>query len=195
MMTCDIDQQFDTFNAKGTSPFDTFVHYVTRAPLPGENPVRLIILSGISGSGKSTWARCNAGSYYARVVSTDTIRRGMGDINDMSRNAEVFEIAYTSMRAHLMDACNVVYDATNVNYDYLQPFIRRVQQDFPSVCICVRFIRCDPEVAKSRIAWGLQAGKDRAAVPDEVVDKQHQQFERLILMKEALGVGETMRGG
>jgi hypothetical protein len=25
-MTCDIDQQFDTFNAKGTSPFDTFVH-------------------------------------------------------------------------------------------------------------------------------------------------------------------------
>jgi hypothetical protein len=59
----------------------------------------------------------------------------------------------------------------------------------------VRFIRCDPAVAKSRIAWGLQAGKYRAAVPDEVVDKQHQQFERLILMKEALGVGETIRGG
>lgn len=55
----------------------------------------LIIMCGISGSGKSTKAKELAREYNAMIVSTDEIRKiKFNEVNNQEHNGEVFRYAY-----------------------------------------------------------------------------------------------------
>lgn len=72
----------------------------------------LTVLVGLPASGKSTWAKENGGK--ASIVSTDEIRAELtGDAGDQSRNADVWEIAFSRAEALLRAGKNVIFDATN----------------------------------------------------------------------------------
>lgn len=77
----------------------------------------LIVMCGISGSGKSTKAKELASKYNALVVSTDEIRaRVFKDVNDQKHNKKVFQIAYETINILIENSINVIFDATNIKY-------------------------------------------------------------------------------
>ena len=71
----------------------------------------LIVLIGISGCGKSTWAAKTG----LPVISSDTIREELfGDESVQANPALVFEIAHTRVIELLKQNEHVIFDATNV---------------------------------------------------------------------------------
>jgi len=138
----------------------------------------LILPIGIPGSGKSTWIEKfkKSGDYI--VVSPDEIRRELtGDISDQSMNKEVFQMADETVRRALEGGQSVIYDATNVDTKYRREFLK----DLPPCKLKAKIFDVSPEEVKRRIKADLEGGKDRAAVPDKVVDDMYVKF------KETLG--------
>jgi predicted kinase len=77
------------------------------------NP-KLIILVGISGSGKSTWLKSIDLTDYV-VISPDDIRRELtGDVSNQTKNREVFLLVNMRIVSAINDGINVIFDATNV---------------------------------------------------------------------------------
>lgn len=77
----------------------------------------LFIPVGIPGCGKSTFAATVMSQ--AHVISTDAIRESLGDINDQSKNDQVFEKFHDSIRANLelgLPGAQVYADATNLTF-------------------------------------------------------------------------------
>lgn len=76
-----------------------------------------IMMSGIPGSGKSTKAKKFAKFFdKIAVLSTDDYREKItGNVNDLSRDEEVFDAIYKDMRKFLIEKKSVIYDATNMN--------------------------------------------------------------------------------
>ncbi len=77
------------------------------------NPV-LYVMVGPAGAGKTTHIEQHLP--YPYRVSTDEIRvaANRGDIEDMSRNDEVFKAAHEMTKTLLMQGIDVVFDATNI---------------------------------------------------------------------------------
>ena len=75
-----------------------------------------VMMWGIPGSGKSSYAENIFGDSYT-IVSSDILREELfGDINDMDHNGEVFEAMKKRTINTLQKGKNVVYDATNIVY-------------------------------------------------------------------------------
>lgn len=74
----------------------------------------LIILAGIPGCGKSTWAenhvKTSEGTWT--IVSTDTIREELGDVNNQAKNGEVFDTFHERIRNALLSEVNCIADST-----------------------------------------------------------------------------------
>lgn len=73
------------------------------------------LLLGAQGSGKSTWAKANAGRLGAALVSSDIVRNelevtGAGDPHDGDR---VFQIVEAELDSLLSQGRNVIVDATH----------------------------------------------------------------------------------
>ena len=88
----------------------------------------LIIMCGISGSGKSTKAKELKSKYNAVIISTDEIRqRVFKDVNDQKHNKEVFQIAYDEINDLLRYANNVIFDATNIKYSSIKELKKNIK--------------------------------------------------------------------
>ena len=88
----------------------------------------LIVMCGISGSGKSTKAKELASKYNALIVSTDEIRqRVFKDVNDQKHNREVFQIAYDEINDLIKYANNVIFDATNIKYSSIRELEKNIK--------------------------------------------------------------------
>lgn len=88
----------------------------------------LIVMCGISGSGKTTKAKELASKYNALVVSTDEIRqRVFKDVNDQKHNKEVFQIAYDKINDLIRYANNVIFDATNIKYSSIKELEKNIK--------------------------------------------------------------------
>lgn len=74
---------------------------------------KLNIMIGVPGSGKDHFILYHK-EHDDVVVSSDDIREELGDVNDQSRNAEVFEIFYDRIEQALKAGKNVWVNATNV---------------------------------------------------------------------------------
>jgi len=81
----------------------------------------LIVMCGVSGSGKTTWAN----NYIIKqpvawtCVSTDLIREELfGDASDQRSPQKVFNIAYGRLVRRLSLGQNVIFDATNLQRKY-----------------------------------------------------------------------------
>ena len=75
---------------------------------------KLIVMVGLSGSGKSSAAKELSKKENAVIISTDAIREELGDYEDQSRNEEVFQIFHKRIRENIKNGNNVIADATNL---------------------------------------------------------------------------------
>lgn len=142
----------------------------------GGKPPSFILLLGISGSGKTTWAR----EYVARVdasfiiVSSDDIRLDLtGSVDDQNRNADVWETVLARCTEALSNGRNVILDATNLQTERRRRFL----QQLPT---CRRYLKIFPihkSIAKHRIERDLAARKVRSATPDNIIDLMARQFQ------------------
>ncbi len=87
----------------------------TRNPEPGTPS--LWIVSGIPGSGKSTWISTFIATATSPIVivSTDELRAELlGDATEQGANLKIFKIAHSRVRAALRAGKSVMFDATNL---------------------------------------------------------------------------------
>ena len=78
---------------------------------------KLILLCGIPGSGKSTYAQDLASqNNRVKVFSSDEVRLELvGDVSDMTSNSHVFNVLYKRAIDALFKGFDVVIDSTNIN--------------------------------------------------------------------------------
>lgn len=88
----------------------------------------LIIMCGISGSGKSTKAKELKEEYNAVIISTDEIREKVfKDVNDQEHNKEVFRIAYDEINIFIELSYNVIFDATNIKFSSIKELKKNIK--------------------------------------------------------------------
>lgn len=84
----------------------------------------MLMLCGVPGCGKSTYADKEKESFI--IHSSDSIRAELGDVNDQSRDVEVFEILHNRIKEDLLAGHDVIYDATNVKKVYRKRFLESI---------------------------------------------------------------------
>ena len=93
------------------------------------NRSKLIVMCGLSASGKSTIAKELAVKHNAVIVSSDAIRKEIcGTVADQSKNEEVFKIFHKRIREYLHQKRNVIADATNITMKARRAIINNVKK-------------------------------------------------------------------
>lgn len=134
------------------------------------NP-HLVILVGIPGCGKSTWADKLLVSHY--VVSSDAIRAEMGDVNDQTRNQSVFDEFHKRIEDHLASGRDVVADSTALDHRArvsLCDIARRLKAPVD----LVYFTNCGEAADRNR--------RRERVVPEDVMQRMLEKYERFRLM-------------
>ena len=107
--------------------------------------VKLIIMVGLSGSGKSTIAKELAKKENAIIVSSDEIREELSFYEDQSRNEEVFKIFNKRIKDGLHNGKNIIADATNITIRSRKQIIeigKRENAYIISYIVAKRFYDC-----------------------------------------------------
>jgi predicted kinase len=126
---------------------------------------KLIVGIGVPGSGKSTLLKKMAGSHGYAYLSTDDIRKELtGNIEDQSRNREVWEEAKKRLKEKLQEDKPVVFDATFTVVEERRNFLDFARANGARKIQGI-FLDTPPEVAKER-----NRTRDRQ-VPEYVIDK------------------------
>lgn len=135
--------------------------------------MRLVLLVGISLSGKSTWIKEHQHEWKNTViVSYDAIRKELtGDISNQSLESDVIKIGFQRIKHYLKNK-NVILDATN-----LYPKHRRMLYFY----LLKRFVffkgeaiifPANIELSKIRLKECIKKNVDRSIIPDEVLNRQ-----------------------
>jgi protein phosphatase len=129
----------------------------------------LVLLIGISGSGKSTFAR----QHFAptEIISSDHCRALVSDDeNDQSVNQEAFEILHLITAKRLAHHRLTVIDATNVQA-MARATLRQLAHahQIPAVAIVFNF---DLAICLQRNAQRVQRVVDRAVIVQQYTDLQ-----------------------
>jgi predicted kinase len=129
----------------------------------------LIVMSGISGSGKSTFSNGLKTSMNATVVSTDDIRLELtGNAEDQTQNGRVFGVAKKRINDLLAQGKNAVIDATSLSAKDRKDWVQIGKLNGAKIIAYV--VKVPIDVAKKR-----NNGRDRK-VPEWVIDKQSAKF-------------------
>ena len=83
-----------------------------------------VMLVGLPGSGKTTWAESQEGY---EVYSSDGIREELGDVYDQTKNEKVFRILHKRIKEGLLCGKNCIFDATNVNAKKRRAFLDEIK--------------------------------------------------------------------
>lgn len=128
----------------------------------------IIVMCGLPGSGKSTYSKKLEEKGYI-IHSSDAIRAELGDVQDQSKNKEVFAILHKRIIADLQEGKNVVYDATNLIKKQRILFLKKLEGILcEKICMVVN-TPCDICIAQN-------LKRDRK-VPVEVIEKMNRNFE------------------
>ena len=100
--------------------------------------VKFVMMCGIPGAGKSSFAEHLSYDKEYVVHSSDKIREELGDINDQSRNEEVFKILHNRIKSDLKDGKNVVYDACQVKRKDRVAFLSEIKNiKCQKICVVI----------------------------------------------------------
>lgn len=127
---------------------------------------KLIMLIGLPGSGKSTYATRYKSNYpNTAIVSSDNIREELfGNANDQTHNGEVFTTMLNRTREFLRADIDVIYDATNINRKRRINLLKELPKDTISIAVffAVAFSLCKEQ------------NEQRArVVPNEVMERMY----------------------
>lgn len=115
--------------------------------------MKVYIMIGFPGSGKSSWARMTAGTDF------NTIRISMDDIRDMIKDRYIFdyqleplvrEMGRAMILAALEDEKNVIVDDCNLIQSHRLELCRLIKLKFPDIEFKYVWIQCDLETALRR---------------------------------------------
>lgn len=99
---------------------------------------KFYMMIGLPASGKSTIARRISESEGAIIVSSDEIRKEMGDENDQTNNEKVFKEAEKRLKEYLSQGKDVIFDATNINYKRRRDWLNRFNKfDVEKIAVLV----------------------------------------------------------
>jgi protein phosphatase len=134
----------------------------------------LIILLGVSGSGKSTFAKQHFAA--TQIVSSDFCRALIcDDENDQSVNQEAFELLHWLVAKRLALRKLTVVDATNVKATSRQPLLDLAKSyDVPAIAIVFNF---DLEFCLHQ-----NSQRTHRVVPTEIIAEQFQELQTSIPM-------------
>ena len=128
----------------------------------------MLMLCGLPGSGKSTYAKVKAGEGYS-VYSSDELRIEMfGDVNHQGDNEKLFAELHRRIKQALKNGKDIIYDATNINKKQRMHFIRQLKN-----------INCYKEcmIFPLPIGYCINNNFNRdKAVPISVIDKMVRAF-------------------
>jgi len=136
---------------------------------------KLLMLYGVAGSGKSTWAKkfCLENKYMR--ICPDDIREEVGtSISDMSNEYMVWMIAEERLTHCLATDIDVVFDATNVKAKNRRMPLFIAGEFGADVSFAI--FSCDKEEAKRRIHKDIKEKVNRSNVPDDVVDAMYNSY-------------------
>lgn len=153
----------------------------------GERKLRgkLIVLIGLPGSGKSSWAKKYkrlSNNEIVDIISSDEIRIELSDVNDQSRNGEVFNIMKKRTIEGLKQNHTVIYDATNISSKRRKTLLNELKKYYTKA-ICI--FKYKPIL----YCYEDNALRDKQ-VPSEVIDKmyktidipsKHEGFDEIII--------------
>lgn len=123
------------------------------------------MLVGLPASGKTTTAY----TLGAVVRSSDELRCSLlGDVDDQSRNKEIFDLLHSLIKADIFSGVDVVYDATNIHSRYRREFLESLSL-LPCKKVCI-YVDTSYEECLSRNA------KRERKVPIEVMDRMRNRF-------------------
>jgi predicted kinase len=160
----------------------------TQSTLIGKADVILPI--GTSGSGKSTFINSLPQENLV-VISPDEMRvEFTGDMNDKSKDKEIYTEAAKRAIQAVKDGKQVVFDTTNLTKDKRRPFIEALRKEIPNVNIQYKIMELNPELAKERIRAQLAKGENRANVSDETIDRHAASYPQMLIDIQAEGMTE-----
>lgn len=129
----------------------------------------LTYLVGLPASGKSTWAETHKDKLNAIIHSSDSIRAELGNINDQSKNTEVFEILHKRIKDDLRAGKNVIYDATSLSRKRRIAFLNELK-NIPCEKVCVLF------ATPYEMCIARNFARERQ-VPEDVLVRMYKNFE------------------
>src|SRR5690606_34059504 len=145
-----------------------------------DNNFDVILPIGTSGSGKSTFIKSLPQENLV-VIEPDAMRvEFTGDMNDKSKDKEIYEEAAKRAIAAIKRGKHVVFDTTNLTKDKRLPFIEAIKKAIPDATIQYKLMELNPELAKQRIKADIAAGKNRANVPDATIDRHAESYKQML---------------
>jgi predicted kinase len=146
-----------------------------------KSPFELMIMVGVPGVGKSTYIK----HFYPHIetISMDEERLHLcGNMLDMSKNQEVYEICLRKLKDHMFRRINTIWDATSVSRKLRKNLINIARQHGAQVSIVTFDLPLDVILERNK-------GRDRIVPEHVVVDyykkiqspKPHE-YDRLIVV-------------
>lgn len=140
----------------------------------------VILPIGTSGSGKSTFIKSLPQENLV-VIEPDAMRvEFTGDINNKTKDKEIYEEAAKRAVAAIKQGKQVVFDTTNLTKDKRLPFIEAIKKEIPTANIQYKLMELNPELAKQRIKAQIARGENRANVPDSTIDRHAESYKQML---------------
>lgn len=137
----------------------------------------LYIPVGISGSGKSTYI--NSWRFlFTKIVSPDLLRKAYtGNINDQTKNQQIFSDINTLIVCYLNSGNSVITDSTNCNLTFLKKLLTYLKESV-TVKFNIKFLifESNPEISEARINKDIKKGKVRSNTPKQVLINQYKGY-------------------
>lgn len=151
---------------------------------------------GISGAGKSTFF--SSFEDY-KIICPDEIRKKIcKDVNDQSKNAKVFEIAFQELANGLRNRLNIVFDATNLSCASLNKILHifNAIKGEKVLHFYLFEISRKPEICKERCRADIESKIDRAdtASVDGLHEKMAEKYIKLVDSDDFRKLIEKERG-
>lgn len=91
------------------------------------NCPKMIMLVGLPGSGKSTWAKQRSNQLHYEIFSSDAVRKELyGNESDQRDPQKVFQILHKRIRDALLEGTDCIYDATNLSSKTRRNFLQYI---------------------------------------------------------------------
>lgn len=129
----------------------------------------MVMMAGLVGSGKSCHAEKLAKEIDATVFSSDKLREEMfGDVNEQSKNSDLFQELHRRIKECLKSGKNAIYDATNISSKRRKSFLQELNK-----IDCEK--RCIVMATPYEQCLANNAARDRK-VPEDVIDRMYRSW-------------------